>query len=238
MKWFKHYSDASKSRVINHLMDEFGPQGYAWFFLLLELCAEKWDGKSRPVFVFHTRVIRQKLRISLVKLELFLNICQVKGQLLFNFSKKEVQISIPKLAEIKSSRSVTKNSYPPIKSKIKNKEEDRECRSIPLTPDVLCQLFFDTTGRKTVGTIAGSIFDEYRQTCGFKPFDSAQGWKDLFFCFESSTFLKESSLGIAWLVVYKNAFKVLNGEFADKKKTNPDEDKWAQLEKTGSIDEQ
>ena len=125
MHWFKHYSNASDNRAMNHLMDEFGPQGYAWFFLLLELCAEKWDGKSEPKFTFHQRTVRQKLRTSLGKVQLFLERSQTLGQLSFNFSEKEFEINIPKLLEIKSSRDVVKNSKGPIKSRVDENRIDK-----------------------------------------------------------------------------------------------------------------
>ena len=110
MDYFKHYSTASDSKLINHLFDEFGHHGYAYWFLLLELCAENWDGKTDPKFRFHTRIVRQKLRISQGKLELFLTFCSGFTEVLCNFSKFELEIGIPKLAEVKTSRSVIKSN--------------------------------------------------------------------------------------------------------------------------------
>ena len=48
MKWFKHQAVAVKDEKIQLLMDEFGTAGYAIFFILLELCAEKLDEKLNP----------------------------------------------------------------------------------------------------------------------------------------------------------------------------------------------
>ena len=110
LDYFKHYSTASDSKLINHLFDDFGHSGYAYWFLLLELCAENWDGKSDPSFKFHTRLVRRKLRITRVKLESFLGRCQVIAGLRFQFSGSELEIDIPKLAEVKASRSVIKSN--------------------------------------------------------------------------------------------------------------------------------
>lgn len=110
MQYFKHFANASDSRTINHLFDEFGHAGYAGWFLLLELCSEKFDGKSEPKFSFHTRIVRQKLRFSRKKLELFLEKCSEKGSLTFQLSEKELHLHIPKLLEVKTSRTLTKNS--------------------------------------------------------------------------------------------------------------------------------
>lgn len=110
MDYFKHYSTASDSKLINHLFDDFGHSGYAYWFLLLELCSENWDGKSAPSFKFHTRIVRQKLRVTPARLESFLTRCQVVAGLSFSFAKSELQIEIPKLAEVKTSRSVIKSN--------------------------------------------------------------------------------------------------------------------------------
>ena len=110
MDYFKHYSTATDSKTINHLMDEFGLNGYAWWFLLIELCTENWDGKTEPRFRFHLRVVRQKLRISLAKLKLFLEKSSEFSNLSFNFYEKELEISHPKLLEVKTTRSVIKSN--------------------------------------------------------------------------------------------------------------------------------
>jgi uncharacterized phage protein (TIGR02220 family) len=110
LDYFKHYSTASDSKLINYLFDEYRHTGYAYWFLLLELCAENWDGKSAPSFKFHTRIVRQKLRISLQNLELFLTKCSTFSDIKFKLSKKELEIEIPKLLEVKTSRSVIKSN--------------------------------------------------------------------------------------------------------------------------------
>ena len=110
MDYFKHYSTASRSNLLNHLLEEMGPAGYAYWFLLLELCAESWDGEGLPRFRFHTRVLRQKLRISQTKLEVFLGFCQGFGSLSFHFDSKWIDLDIPKLAEVKTSRKLIKSN--------------------------------------------------------------------------------------------------------------------------------
>lgn len=136
MEYFKHYSNASSSRTINHLFDEFGHAGYAYWFLLLELCNENWDGHSEPKFTFHTRIVRQKLRISYRKLELFLGKTSEKGALLFELSKSELSLEIPKLLEVKTSRSVIKSNKKQL-TVYKNRIEENRRESIP--PDFFTQ---------------------------------------------------------------------------------------------------
>lgn len=131
MDYFKHYATASMSNTINHLFDEFGHQGYACWFLLLELCSENWDGETDPKFNFHSRIVRQKLRLSSRKVQLFLEKCSTLGALSFRFSEKNIEIDLPKLLEVKTTRKVIKSNKKQSrvykeKEKEIDKEEDKE----------------------------------------------------------------------------------------------------------------
>lgn len=110
MDYFKHYSTAGEGNTLNHLFEEFGHHGYAYWFLLLELCNHNWDGKSEPSFTFFESIVRKKLRISSTKLKLFLNFCSTKTELSFNISGKDLNIHIPMLLEVKTSRNVIKSN--------------------------------------------------------------------------------------------------------------------------------
>lgn len=146
MHWFKHYSDAGQGRYLNHVMDEFGPTGYAWYFLLLELCAEKWDGKSEPKFSFHETVVRSRLRGTVVRIKRWLDHAETMAALRYCHREREFQFDIPKLLEIKSSRNVVKNSYPQAsersrvqkKNKSKNKSTyvEGDCKAVESLPKI------------------------------------------------------------------------------------------------------
>lgn len=105
MKWFKHYSDMHDGQSINNLMDELGHTGLC-FFLLQEMCAEKLevgadsDDESQAKFKFHPRIVRQKLRISSVKLERLLSVCSANGLLSYIFTENSLQISMPILLDL------------------------------------------------------------------------------------------------------------------------------------------
>lgn len=129
MDYFKHYSTAAEGNTLNHLMDKFGHQGYACWFLLLELCCANWDGKSEPKFNFFSTIVRKKLRISSTKLQVFLEYCSTISELSFNFSEKNLEISLPMLAEIKETRGRISGNKPKkfdIYRIEKEKEEDKE----------------------------------------------------------------------------------------------------------------
>jgi len=107
MKWFKHSSTESTSIFLSKLQDEFGAQGYAWWFLLLELCSEQYNGDIQETFVFHKLLVKNKLRTTMPRLRRFLEYCQTEGQLQFNCSSTVDQLQFncrSTLLEIKISK--------------------------------------------------------------------------------------------------------------------------------------
>jgi hypothetical protein len=99
MKWFKHYTDNYRGRSVHGLFDELGHIGPCSYYIILEICAEKLTKvkdkdleESDFIFGFSSRFLRQNLRISQTKLELFLNISQTFG--LFSYKKIENNIEI------------------------------------------------------------------------------------------------------------------------------------------------
>lgn len=121
-------------------MDKFGVSGYAYWFLLIELCSEKWDGESEPEFNFHTRIVRERLRISSAKLQAFLDHCSTLAEVSFNFNENSLKISMPIMLKIKTSRKPIKNSknYDSIyididknKNKIESKSKNAKREKLP-----------------------------------------------------------------------------------------------------------
>ena len=100
MKWFKHFSQASESDGLQGLLDEFGLEGYARYWLLIELFCEKWEPDTEPKFTIHESQIRKKLRINSTNTELFLNYCQTYLGLFYKKTEKFYSFEFPKLLEI------------------------------------------------------------------------------------------------------------------------------------------
>ncbi len=107
MKWFKHYTDNYRGRSVHSLFDDFGHIGPCCYYIILELCAEKLAKNpekdlevSEFYFGFSQRFLKQNLRISSTKLELFLNKSSTLG--LFSFKKIEnnYEIFMPILLDL------------------------------------------------------------------------------------------------------------------------------------------
>ena len=66
MNWFKHYANASDSQKITELIEQMGLEGYAQYFLLLELLCAEFDGKNTKIRI-HENTLKSKLRLKFSK---------------------------------------------------------------------------------------------------------------------------------------------------------------------------
>ena len=92
--YFRHSFIAHRDEKIVQLIDQFGMAGYAYFFIILELCGEQWDENCPEKFVFHQRVLLNSLLVRQDKLRSYL---AVTSQLLLihattNGTKIELRI--------------------------------------------------------------------------------------------------------------------------------------------------
>jgi hypothetical protein len=127
MDYFKHYSTASDSKSMNILFDKHGHKGIAFWWMLVELCAENWDGISEPEFNFHQRTVVTKLKSSLNSVRTWLELCSNSGLCAFAQNETQFEIKLPKLREIKETRGRIKGNKPEkIDILDKEKEEDKD----------------------------------------------------------------------------------------------------------------
>ena len=128
MKWFKHYTNASRSEKLNALRDKYGLEGYARYWLFVELLAEKFDGKD-TTFRIHKRTLSQQLGYYRHTMsEQWLNNGQTLGLYKFHCDGDVFVIVFDKLLEIKDNhtRNLQVKNKPLAPRKDKDKEEDKD----------------------------------------------------------------------------------------------------------------
>jgi len=102
MKWFKHYSIASDDEFIARLEAEFGLEGYARWWKLLEVIAKQMDGTERCHAEYPVRKWMEFLSCKQEKIiKTFLNFCQNFGKLSTNYEGNILKITCPKLLELR-----------------------------------------------------------------------------------------------------------------------------------------
>lgn len=128
MQWFKHYHNASSSNKISKIEAEFGLEGYARYFKLLELIAEKFDGE-RENFEFPTKTLTLYLGFYHVsRMRHYLQCLSNVGLMSFECQKTLTSISTPIMLKLQSKdfkydRDKRESNDPKIKIKNKSKKE-------------------------------------------------------------------------------------------------------------------
>jgi hypothetical protein len=129
MKWFKHYHNADTSKDLGWIISDMGLEGYARYWLLMELLFENFDGQQ-TVFEIPWRRVSTKLSMrtkrQLNQFELQLKSNSVPIKLLFKNSKIIFETSIPLELmgrDFKKARSERGKTAPKILD-IRNKNEE------------------------------------------------------------------------------------------------------------------
>ena len=154
MKWFKHYTNASRSEKLNALRDKYGLEGYARYWLLVELLAEKFDG-SNTTFRIHKRTMSQQLGYYRHTMsEQWLNNGQTLGLYKFHCDGDVFVIVFDKLLEIKDNHTknlqVKNKSLAPRKDKEKNKNKNKNkiCKNFHFDLDAIYEKYPRKVGKK------------------------------------------------------------------------------------------
>lgn len=112
MKFVKHYANASDSVKVNQLIDDLGLEGYARWWLLLELLASEFDGECID-FEIHFSKLSAKLRLKFVKkLNTFFGKLSELQLISFQVSGKVYNLRVPIILKLKD-RHYKKSSKTP-----------------------------------------------------------------------------------------------------------------------------
>ena len=226
MKWFKHYANASDSVKLNNLIDELGVEGYGRYWLLLEMLAEEYDGKSEE-FEVHFRKISAKVQIKFSKkLETFLQKLSDFHLIDFRISGKVYFLSAPILSDLKQKdfkRSRPSRDHaattPPLDID-KDKEEDIDKDNKKIKPENLIKLWNSKCpeSKKYPSLfIGGKHRDNFLNITGFPDFQKLEHWKKLYDIAFSPGWLSERGpLSFTWLLNHDNAMDVLSGKYASR----------------------
>lgn len=135
MKWIKFMTNAGEDDALVDLMEEYGAAGYGYFWLLVGLCASKYDGNRAFVFRLHVRTISQKLRCKPSAVGRLLTRCEQSK--LFSVTKEGnvFVITWPKLLKFAHKDAISSGQRRatggPEAGPIKGEENRREERGSP-----------------------------------------------------------------------------------------------------------
>lgn len=126
MKWFRHFNNAKDSDKIKQIIDEFGLEGYARWFMFLELACARFDG-NLPTIRLHNDEFCGQIKCKHAS---FVNktLCfwDKLGLTSHKIDGKFIEITIPILLELqdKDSKYNRKKLAKPSESTIPRREEN------------------------------------------------------------------------------------------------------------------
>lgn len=97
LKWFKHYTVAHDDAELAEVCDELGLVGYAYFWILAELCAAKYEGDSASEFTLSRRGLASKFRCKPARVGYILRMYEESGLFSLTELNNNFIIEWPKL---------------------------------------------------------------------------------------------------------------------------------------------
>lgn len=217
--YFRHSFFARNDIKLLQLRDRIGVGFYFYFFTLLELCGEQSADELQPFYEFHDSTIRNLWCVNLKKSERIANEMHAVCLLKFEKREKSFRFEIPNLAKYLGKYTTKNESKPVSKGKErKEKESKGKERKEKFNAHDVIKIYNELCPVKHRGfDMTPLALEDFLVTTGFKPFDTLDGWREIFTKVRDSEFCNSDNwCNLSWLVKADNAMKVLNGAYDNK----------------------
>jgi len=99
LKWFRHMTHARRDPVIAEAMQLFGNNGYAVYFIILELIGENYSVESPGKLKISWTQVQLESHLRRTSLKRILSFYSEKSKFSFNYDDTYVWINCPKFKE-------------------------------------------------------------------------------------------------------------------------------------------
>jgi len=146
MRWFKHYSDASSDQDISKLIDEFGGDGYMFYWRVIEVIASQMKPENTKTNLDYSyKKWAESCGLSQQKFKKICDFVSTLSLLILKKREKSCEIDCPKLLEIKDNhfknlQAAGNKLAPKIKKEIK-KEIYKENKQSDLLEEYQAKLY-------------------------------------------------------------------------------------------------
>ena len=97
--YFRHSFNAFDDEKIQKAISLLGFEGYAYYFIILELCAKQCENEFKSSITFHKQTVRTVLRKQNKSCDKVLTLLQQSGLFVVTFSESFYEFNIPNLAK-------------------------------------------------------------------------------------------------------------------------------------------
>ena len=226
--YFRHSTNAFEDEKIQHVIDNLGYEGYAYYFILIELLARKCENEFINPITIHQQSLRNVWRKHSKSCVKVVKKLEESGLFVATFNKSLIEFDIPNLAKYMGKYQIKKSPNVPNKSKVKEskvKESKGKENKEKITPDEIIQIFNDTLGKDVGycrGLGSGKHIDNFLEANQW--LETKESWQELFDKCKGNDVLMgvdgKWRVNLTWLVNYDNALKVLNGNYSGNAKKN------------------
>ena len=136
--YFRHYNDAFNDAKIQKAIELLGYEGYAYYFILIELFAKHCENEVKNPIIIHQQTVRILLRKSQQSCNKVVRKLQESGLFVVTFRESLYEFSVPNLAKYLGKYDTKLPPNAPNKRKEKErKEKEKERKDIVGKPDDL-----------------------------------------------------------------------------------------------------
>jgi hypothetical protein len=217
--YFRHSTSAFEDPKIQKAISLLGYEGYAYYFILLELFAKQCENEFKNPIVIHQQTVRIVLRKSQQSCHKVVTKLQESGLFVVTFTESFYEFHIPNLAKYLGKYETKIDSNSPNKRKEKENKIKESKIYKNITPDEVIQIYNETVQGKLkpfTAHLAGSALTNFFEASQY--LKTGNEWKSLFEKVLQSDFLlgrtdSKWTVNFLWLVDYDNALKVISGNF-------------------------
>ena len=140
--YFRHYHNAFEDEKIQKAIDLLGYQGYAYYFILLELLAKKCEETHHNPIIIHQQTLRKVWRKQTKSCKKVIEKLQQSGLFVATFNESFVEFDIPNLLKYIGSYS---SKFP---SNTPNKRKEKEIKEKEIKKDTSKEVSKNPSAKK------------------------------------------------------------------------------------------
>jgi len=221
--YFRHSINAFDDEKIQNAISKLGFEGYAYYFIIIELLCKICDGEPTKIIKVHPQTLRTILRKQSKSLHKVLTKLQQSGLFVVTFTESFIEFEVPNLSKYIGKYSKPESTVTPNKEKKRKEKKSKENNDFSYSLDDLIALWNNTmvpdfpNSPLSFGSATIKEFIETRNAV--KTLDD---WNMIFDkCRNIKTYNGDNKINfkakLQWLLNYDNYTKVFSTESTVKK---------------------
>ena len=109
MRWFKHMTDADDNEKLSRLQDEFGLEGYGFWWRVVEIIAKRVNEENQTDLCYSAKSWARRIGVSTRKFKKLLSFCAELGLVSASHEKDMVTVNMPNILKYRDEYTTKKN---------------------------------------------------------------------------------------------------------------------------------